>query len=102
MIKAVSKQPMEPMLFFLIRSLICIIAVYMVIQWRPLETGLPSSKALRASSTFSTSREEAEKMARAGIDAGLSVIGAKVQEQCLHAPGDCVGLLKQLQTGQNH
>lgn len=93
---------MEPKLFFLIRSLICIIAVYMVIQWRPLETGLPSSKALRMSSAFSPTREEAQKIARAGIDAGLSVLGSTVQEQCLHAPRECVGLLKQLQTGQNH
>jgi hypothetical protein len=102
MIRAVSRQPMEPMLFFLIRSLICIIAVYVVIQWRPLETGLPSPKTLRMSSTFSPSSEEAQKIARAGIDAGLSVIGATVREQCLHAPRDCVGLLKQLQTGQTH
>ncbi len=92
---------MEPILFFLIRSLICIIAVYTVIQWRPLDAGLLPSKALHARSTFSTSSEEAQKLARAGIDASLSVLASTVRDQCIHAPRDCVGLLKKLQTDQN-
>jgi hypothetical protein len=76
--------------FFLLKSLVCIALVLFALGWRGVE---PPEKTSRVAAPRAEKRQTmSENLAQAGTDALI----AAARDKCLAAPRDCAALLQRL------
>lgn len=89
-------------MFFLFRSFVCILIVYIAVQWREPDASLRPVTAKNSEAALPLGSKDLKLMAQASAEAGLLAVSDLVKEKCLTAAQECVDFVKRVQRLQNH
>lgn len=99
--RAKSGRETEPLVFFLLKCLVCIALVIVALQWRgpegPTSAQAPAEARGRVAAPKPPRRPQIEESARDLAQAGGDALIAAARDRCLASPRDCAAALQRLQ-----